>query len=354
MTNDNLRVRMQDVARKAGVSTATVGRVLHNRGYVSENARKLVEQAIQETGFTINLVAQSLRRQRSYTIGHILTSLLPNPFFAGVEVGVEEVAIARGYNVVLWNAVQSAERERQGVEAFIQRQVEAIIFTTPRSAANIELAISAGIEVVQVERPTRIDSHMVLIDNYSGARAAVEHLLQLGHQRIGYLGKVLPGSPEVVDNQRFRGYMDALEAAGIHADEQRILLELDPYSIQDGNKGLRQLLANDPDVTAVLVFSDIMASGVLQAAYELRLRIPDDLSVIGFDNTYAAYLSPALSTVAIPMVDVGKAAAQVAIDAIENRQRQLQFYGKRLATELIIRGSTAVLQPRRAGYGQNT
>lgn len=191
------------------------------------------------------------------------------------------------------------------------------IFTTSSSAANIELAISAGIEVVQVERPTRIDSHMVLIDNYSGARAAVEHLLQLGHQRIGYLGKVLPGSPEVVDNQRFRGYMDALEAAGIQASEQRILLELDPYSIQDGNKGLRQLLANDPDVTAVLVFSDIMASGVLQAAYELRLRILDDLSVIGFDNTYAAYLSPALSTVAIPMVDVGKAAAQVAIDAIE-------------------------------------
>ncbi|MFN8446107.1 MAG: LacI family DNA-binding transcriptional regulator [Caldilineaceae bacterium] len=341
MANDGLRVRMTDVADKAGVSTATVGRVLHNRGYVSEDARKRVEQAIQETGFQINLLAQSLRRQRSYTIGHILSSLLPNPFFAGVEVGVEEVAVAQGYNVVLWNAMRSAKREREGVEAFIQRQVEAVIFTTPRSAENVELALRSGLEVVQVERSTSIDSHVVLVDNYSGARAAVEHLLQLGHKRIGYLGKVLPGSPEVVDNQRFRGYRDALATAGIPAIDEWIILELDPYSIQDGNHGLRQLLVQDPEVTAVLAFSDIMAAGVLQAAYDLHLRVPDQLSVIGFDNTYAPYLSPPLSTVAIPMIEVGKAAAQVAINAIENRQRKLKFYGKRLATELIVRGSSA-------------
>ncbi len=339
--NNSHRLRMIDVARKAGVSTATVGRVLHNRGYVSEDTRERVEKAIHESGFQINLVAQSLRRQRTRTIGHILTHLLPNPFFAGVEVGVEEVAVEQDYNVMLWNALDSAGREREGVEAFIQRQVEAIIFTTPRSAANVELALKAGLEVVQVERPVAVDSHMVLVDNYVGARAAVEHLLELGHRRIGYLGKILVGSPELVDNQRYRGYLDGLAAAGVAALDEWVLLDLDPYLIEDGYRGLRLLLTRDPQVTALLVFSDIMAAGVFQALYDLKLRAPEDVSVIGFDNTYAPYLSPPLTTVAIPMVEVGKAAAQVAIDALENRQRKLRYYGKKLATQLIVRQSTA-------------
>src|SRR4051812_28499166 len=110
---DGQRLRMIDVARQAGVSTATVGRVLHNRGYVSEETRQRVEKAIQDTDFQINLVAQSLRRQPTRTIGHILTNLLPNPFFAGVEVGFEEIAVQRGYNVMIWNALGSAERERK-------------------------------------------------------------------------------------------------------------------------------------------------------------------------------------------------------------------------------------------------
>jgi LacI family transcriptional regulator len=338
---DGQRLRMIDVARQAGVSTATVGRVLHNRGYVSEETRRRVEKAIQDTDFQLNLVAQSLRRQRSLTIGHILTNLLPNPYFAGVEVGVEEVAVQRGYNVMLWNAMDSAERERKGVEVFIQRQVDAIVFTTPRTRGNVELALKAGLEVVQVERPMGVDSHMVLVDNYVGARAAVEHLLQLGHRRIGYLGRIVVGSPEIVDNQRYRGYWDALTAAGIDVQDEWIVLDLDPYSISDGYSGLHRLLAEPPGVTAAIVFSDIMAAGALQAVHELKLRVPDDISIIGFDNTYAPYLSPALTTVAIPMVELGKAAAQVAIDALENRQRKLRFYGKKLQTELILRSSTA-------------
>lgn len=335
------RVRMIDVARKAGVSTATVGRVIHKRGYVSDESLHRVQQAIEETGFQLNLVAQSLRRQRSYTIGHILTGLIPNPYFASVEVGVEEVAIQRGYRVVLWNAMNNAERERAGIDTLIQRQVEAVIFTTPNNKRNVEYALNAGLQVVQVERPVGIDSHLVSINNYSGARAAVEHLIALGHTHIGYLGKILPGSPDLVDNQRFRGYRDALLAAGIISQDNWLLLDLDPYSIVDGYNGLRQLLSNDPDVTAVLVFSDIMASGVLQAAYDLNLRIPNQLSVIGFDNTFAPYLSPPLTTVGIPMIEVGKAAAELAIEAIENPSSIIKFHRKSLETELIIRHSTA-------------
>jgi len=335
------RVRMVDVARRAGVSTATVGRVIHNRGYVSEAARELVEKAIGETGFQINLVAQSLRRQRSYTIGHILTSLVPNPFYAEVEVGVEEMAAELGYSVVLWNAMNSAKRERNGVDAFIQRQVEAVIFTTPIDPENVKHAMNAGLEGVQVERPVRVASHLVSVDNYSGTCAAMRYLLELGHKRIGYLGQVLPGSLDIVDNQRYRGYIDTLTAAGLTPQNDLIILELDPYSTKDGYNGFRQLFTRNPTITAVIVFSDIMAAGVLQAAYDLRLRIPGDISVIGFDNTYSPYLSPPLTTVAIPMVDVGRAATQLAIDALENRPQNVGFQNKKLTTQLILRNSSA-------------
>jgi DNA-binding LacI/PurR family transcriptional regulator len=334
-------VRMIDIANKVGVSTATVGRVLHNRGYVSEKSRRLVEQAIAETGFQINRVAQTLRRQRSYTIGHILTSLLPNPFYAGVEVGVEQAAAELGYSVVIWNAMNSASREHDGIEAFIQRQVEAVIFTTPLDGNNVRRAIDAGLEVVQVERPIGSETHIVSVDNYHGTCAAVKHLLALGHREIGYLGKILPGSPEIVDNQRYRGYTDTLRAAGITIQKEWVLLGLEPYLIEDGYRGFKQLYARNPALTAVMVFSDIMACGVLQAAYELKLRIPDDLSVIGFDNTYAPYLSPPLSTVAIPMVTVGKAAAQLAITALEQQQLPAVLQKQNIPTELIIRHSTA-------------
>lgn len=336
---------MIDVARRAGVSTATVGRVIHNRGYVSEEARELVEKAIGETGFQINLVAQSLRRQRSYTIGHILTSLVPNPFYAQVEVGVEEMAAGLGYSVVLWNAMNSAKRERDGVDAFIQRQVDAVIFTTPIDPENVKRAMNAGLEVVQVERPVRVASHLVLVDNYSGTCSAMSYLLELGHKQIGYLGQVLPGSPDIVDNQRYRGYIDTITAAGLTPQNDLIILGLDPYSIKDGYNGFRQLFARNPTVTAVMVFSDIMATGVLQAAYDLHLRIPDDISVIGFDNTYSPYSSPPLTTVAIPMIDVGKAAAQLAIDSLENRRQNAGFQNKQLTTQLILRNSSAPPRP---------
>jgi LacI family transcriptional regulator len=186
---------------------------------------------------------------------------------------------------------------------------------------------------------------MVLVDNYVGASAAVEHLLALGHRRVGYLGRIRVGSPELVDNQRYRGYWDALTAAGIDIQDEWVVLDLDPYVMADGYNGVRRLLAGQPSVTAVIIFSDIMAAGALQALHDLRLRVPDDVSVIGFDNTYASYLSPPLTTVAIPMIEVGRAAAQVAIDALENPQRKLRFYGKKLATELIVRSSTAPPPP---------
>ena len=164
---------LKDVAHEAHVSTATVARVLHGRGFVSKEARKQVDEAIQKTGYRLNFLAQSLRQQRTKTIGHLLTSISPNPFFAGVELGVENEAIQNGYSVLIWNVFEDPKREVLGVETFVQRQVDAIIFTTPIDPKNVETALSAQIPVIQVERPTKVQSHKVLVDNSNRASGVV-------------------------------------------------------------------------------------------------------------------------------------------------------------------------------------
>ncbi len=336
------KVTMKDVASAARVSTATVGRVLHSRGYVSPEAKERVNAAIKGTGFRLNLVAQSLRRSRSMTLGLLLTTIVPNPFFPGIELGIEQEAMQHDYNVLIWNALSDSVRERQGVEIFIRRQMDAIIFATPQDPQNVLLAKQAGIPVIQVERPTHINTHRVLVDNYVGAVSAMEHLIQLGHRRIAFIGTnaSLPSPQDEVDNQRLAGYRDTLIRHGITSLEEWIATG-DLYSIEDGYRGMQQFLELKPGITAVLVGCDIMASGVLQAIYQNNLRVPEDISVIGFDDTYAQFLAPPLTSVQQPVFDIGVSAARLAIEVLGNDGESPDGYQTiHLKTSLKIRSST--------------
>jgi len=334
---------LKDVAHEAQVSTATVARVLHGRGFVSKEARTQVEEAIQRTGYRLNILAQSLRQQRTKTIGHLLTSISPNPFFAGVELGVENEAIQNGYSVLIWNVFEDPKREALGVETFVQRQVDAIIFTTPIDAKNVETALSAQIPVVQVERPTKVPSHTVLVDNYAGAVSAAEHLIALGHKRIGYIG----GDPSnfltdvSVDEQRLSGYRDALLRNGITPSEAWYATGR-YYSVEDGFQSMETFL-NAGEVTAVIAACDILASGALQAIYKRGLRVPQDISLVGFDDTYAPYLSPPLTTVRQPMFEIGQMAARIAIETLSagKGNEPSDFRVERLSTKLTVRSSSS-------------
>jgi len=337
---------LKDVASEAQVSTATVARVLHGRGFVSKESRRQVEDAIKKTGYRLNILAQSLRQQHTKTIGHLLTSISPNPFFAGVELGVENEAIRRGYSVLIWNVFEDAKRETLGVETFIQRQVDAIIFTTPIEPENVKTALSAQIPVVQVERPTRVQSHAVLVDNYAGAVSAVDHLVALGHQRIGYIG----GDPRnyhtnsSIDEQRLNGYRDALRKYGITPSDGWYASGK-YYSLEDGYQIMEKFLQRG-EVTAVMTACDILAAGALQAVYDRQLRVPEDISLVGFDDTYAPYLSPPLTTVRQPMFEIGQMAARIAIEALDVKPGlpPAGFRVESLSTQLAVRSSTT--QPR--------
>lgn len=346
---------LRDVAARAGVSTSTVARVVHGNGYVAEETRARVERAMREGGFRLNAVAAGLKRRRTTTIGAVLHETLPNPFFAEVALGIERGARERGYDVLVANASGSAAQERAGVEAFLSQQAAAIVFARPVDADNVALAQRAGAAVVEVEWPLFGGGGRVLVDDRAGAVAAMEHLFALGHERIGYLGEPAPArpagarAPAAVRAGRLGGWREALAARGV-ADPDALAV-VGEYTrdagwptLRTGRDYLARLLEREPAVTAVLAGSDLLAAGALQELYARRIRVPEQFSVIGFDDTYAQHLAPPLTTVRQPMFEMGLRAVELATAlAAAPRRRAREAV---LRTELVVRDSTAAAPAR--------
>jgi LacI family transcriptional regulator, galactose operon repressor len=343
-------IRLKDVAALAGVSTATVSRVVHQNGYVSAEARERVEAALRDSGYRLNVVAQELRRRKTITLGLILHGALSHPFVAEVVVGAEQAAAEQGFNVLLFNARGDADRERESVEALLKRRVDGIIFTTAIHAKNVYLALEAGIPAVEIERRLCGAAPAVVVDNHAGATEAMRHLLQLGHRKIGFVGEPFLDDPSCapatgIPKERFDAYRDALHEAGIAFDDSRIVLGHYPREqggwggLEAGATYMRRLLKQAPDLTAVFAVSDLVAAGAMQTLYSRGILVPRQISLVGFDDTFAEYLAPPLTTVRQPMFDMGFKAASLAIKLIAEQAQSppLEF----CPTQLIVRESTA-------------
>jgi len=329
---------IHEVASRAGVSSATVTRVLNGHPGVTTKTRRQVQDVLDITGYQVNAIARSLRTNRVATVAHILSSLVPNPFFANVARGLQQEATNFGYEVLVYNVEDSAEIEQQAVQAALRRRADAIIFTTPLRAENVSLASSAGVRVVQVERPTEAPSAVVTVDNYCGAREATEYLISLGHQDIAFIGRRINNNRSAnasVEIARLEGYLDAMQQSG--ARSEVVLGEYYMTGLSEfqplGRGYAERVLARGQVPTAIFAASDILAAGVLQALYSDAIRVPEHVSVVGFDDTYAAALTPSLSTVAVPMDEVGRAAFRAAV--VEPLVDEV-----RLETHLVVREST--------------
>ncbi len=325
---------------------------MNQDGYVSANARDRVENAIQTLAYRTNALAKGLRTQKTCTFGHLLTAIALNPFFAGVGLGVERAARDAGYGVLIYNVQGDRFQERQGVEMFIERRVDAILFTTPIDAANVQLAVDAGIPVVQIERPTSVPTASVVVDNYAGSSLAMEHLIDCGHRRIAYIGGLFDGPAASaryhVESQRHAGYLDTMARYHLPIDGRLIAL-CDYYSLEEyhhageGYRATQAFLDTGLQPTAIFAASDLLAAGALQAIYERGLIVPDDIAVVGFDDTYAPYLAPPLTTIRQPMLDIGKAAIRMMLDAwkVEDETAQAQVMRhETLLPSLVVRAST--------------
>jgi LacI family transcriptional regulator, galactose operon repressor len=336
---------LAEVARLAGVSTATVARVIKSSGYVSSEARGRVEAAISAKCYRPNAIARGLRQRRSFTVGHILTSITINPFFVNVAHWAEEEALKHGYKTFLFNHNGSRERERLGIEQFIERRVDAVLFTNARAEENLKLLSEANIPAIQLERVATVTAPSLRVDNKVGAIEAMRHFFTLGHRRIAFIG----GDPnlnhradESVEHERLTAYRSAIREAGLRVDPEFVKLG-HYYRIEEGGTGIegyrhaRVVLALRNRPTAIFATCDILAAGVLQAIYDAGLRVPDDISVIGFDDTIGVYLTPQLTTVAQPMEELGRLGFQMALAAIEGQPNPSPGP---LKSRLVIRHST--------------
>ncbi|MBS8259127.1 LacI family transcriptional regulator [Roseibium polysiphoniae] len=325
---------IEDVARMAGVSIATVSRAIHHPGKVAETTRKKVNAAIAKTGFTANAMAQSLRSKSSKMILAMVPDI-SNTFFANILLGLEAVATRRGYGLLIGNTENDPQTEATYLTYTRSNKADGIVLMTghlPFGAAEVRQhlppIVAACEEIVEESVP------FVGVDNQHGARTAVHHLVELGHRRIAYIS----GPPNnILSSERRAGYELALRQSGLTVDPE---LTLDgDFSIEGGRLAVERLFIRDALPTAFFCANDDMAIGVLLALSQRGYNVPRDFSVIGFDDIpFSSCTTPPLTTIRQPRRLIGEAAMTKMLDMVEGKP--VRTGAVILPVELIIRGST--------------
>jgi LacI family transcriptional regulator len=328
------RVTRGDVARHAGVSSAVVSYVVNDGPRaVAPATRARVVAAIDELGYRPNTLARSLRARRSYTFG-LLVPNSSNPFFSELGRAVEDAGFEAGYTLLFGNSMDDERREDHYVRTFLERQVDGLILISVSHSESLmtELATSRLPTVLLQTLVPRPSIPTVLVDNEGGALAAVRHLLEHGHETVACLT-----GPEGIPaaDERLRGWADALDEAGV-PERQRVAARA-TFGRPEGYRAALDLL-RESSPTAVFVASDEQAFGVLRAAADLGLRVPDDLAIVAFDGlAHSEFTVPGLTTVSVPFAELGTAAVGCLVDQIEGRTREQS--AARIQVRLVRRGS---------------
>jgi LacI family transcriptional regulator len=309
-------VTIDDVAREAGVSISTVSHVINGTRFVSETTKERVLAAIERLRYEPSSVAQSLKRDKSHAIGLLITDI-SNPFFTSLVRGVEDVASRAGYSVILCNTDEDPRRELSYLRMLRRKRVDGILLApTGITQPYLDSLVEAGFPIVCIDRPSpgrRCDA--VLVENAAGACAAVEHLVGLGHRRIGIISGLAPVG---TSSERLEGYRQALRAHRLREDP--LLVREGNSRLDGGYRRMLELLDLPVRPTAVFTTNNLMTLGALGALQARGVRVPEDVAVVGFDDfEWAMVLRPRLTTVAQPTYGIGEAAARLLLERIEKR-----------------------------------
>ncbi len=321
-----------DVAKQAGVSVATVSRVLNGSAHVTESARRNVLRVVKELNYQPNRVAQRLRAGRSHVIGLIISDI-QNPFFTSVVRGIEDVAYQHSYSLVLCNSDEDIQKEQLYIDVLSSERVAGVIIMP----TGIDCCAPLRMPVVMMDRVvTGLATDTVDVDNVAGAYAATQHLIQLGHTRIGLVG----APPNIsVGIERQRGYVNALGDHGIRTGDA--LIRTGNFKENGGYQATHALLDLEPRPTALFVANNLMTLGALNAIHERGLKIPDDISIVSFDDMpWAHLLQPPLTAIVQPTYELGQRAAELLLGRLKDRTKPVAH--EQLPTRLIVRGSTSV------------
>jgi LacI family transcriptional regulator len=323
-----------DVARESRVSVFTVSAVVNNKSHVGKKLRERVEAAIQKLNYRPNLIARSLAKRRTHTIGMIVPDI-GNPFFPMVVRGAEDAAQKRGYNLLLCNSDDQLDKEENAVELLLSKRVDGILLT--KAAEEFRPSLwqmikEVNIPFVLVMRTyPQLTNDAVITDDYQGAYDAVCHLARAGRRRIG----LISGPLKISNAQaRWEGFRDALKAKEL-LYEPELVIEGD-YRIESGSRAGHALLAHRPD--GIYVANHLMTIGLLKAAEEMGLSCPEDFGLVSFDDyPWLSIFRPRLTTVELPKLQLGSEAAELLIERITgNRSKAVT---RKLQPELRIRES---------------
>ncbi|WP_312953188.1 DNA-binding transcriptional regulator CytR [Superficieibacter sp.] len=326
---------MKDVALKAKVSTATVSRALMNPEKVSQATRNRVEQAAIDVGYYPQAPGRNTKRNESRTLLVIVPDIC-DPFFSEIIRGIEVTAAQEGYLVLIGDCAHQNQQEKTFIDLIITKQIDGMLLLGSRLPfdASIEEQRNLPPMVMANEFAPELELPTVHIDNLTAAFDAVNYLHELGHQRIGCIA-----GPEEMPlcHYRLQGYVQALRRCGITVDPHYIARG--NFTYEAGARALEQLLALPKPPTAVFCHSDVMALGALSYAKRQGLKVPDDLSIIGFDNiSLSEFCDPPLTTVAQPRFEIGREAMLLLLDQLHGQN--VSSGSRLLDCELIIRGST--------------
>ena len=327
------KVTIQDIADRAGVSISTVSRVLNKNSSVRKEYRIAVEEAVEALNYQPNIFARGLAGGQSKTIG-VITQHITSPFFDLILRGILEEMTGSEYQPIFADGQWRTVKERQSVQTFIERRVDGLIVlggTLPEAEL---AAVASRLPIVVIGRQlASIPDSCLPLDNFGGAYAATTHLIEQGHQRIVHLTGIMHHSDA---RQRLAGYKQALLDGGL-AVEDRFILEGD-FSEQSGVMSVERLFSNGPIATAIFAANDQMAMGVRLALYRRGIRVPDDMSIIGFDDQPAsAFMTPPLTTVRQPALEIGRSAAQRILQKILAEPEEIETF----RAKLIVRDSVA-------------
>lgn len=325
---------ISDVAAAAGVSVATVSRVINGNANVSPETLMKVTKAIQELNYRPNLLGRDLRRTRSERVLVLLPNI-SNPFYSEIVKGIEDVANRNGYSIMLCNTDSDIKRERTYIKMLKTRLADGAILMASEMSCEELTELSKEVLIVQCcEYKEGVPLPHVSIDNEKAAYKATNHLISLGHRKIAFIGA---DNQFLSSNLRETGYKRALSDAGIEINPEYICYG--DYGYKSGLRNMKKLLILPERPTAVFCISDVMAIGAIRCAMEENLKVPDDLAVCGFDNIHFSWMfTPSITTISQPMYDLGCTAMDALINIIEGKSIETMNYF--LEHELIIRGST--------------